>query len=183
MQIESLGDAWQPSDCRAPSTRCSRRTLSGTSSRRRRSRLARRHRVLLDGQGLVRVPQTGPLQLDDDFDPEILRHVDPEARRGGSRGVGDPTTPVCARSCSRRAHADRPSTTTAAPSSFRHTDWTSIQPAPATRFRRRTSLLATPGSLLSVPHAAPPPSSHRSWRSERARRNSRGVVHDRPRDG
>lgn len=31
--------------------------------------------VLLDGQGLVRRPTLGPLQLDADFDPEILRDV------------------------------------------------------------------------------------------------------------
>ncbi len=37
--------------------------------------LARGRRLLLDGQGLVRRPQTGPLELDDDFDPELLRHV------------------------------------------------------------------------------------------------------------
>src|SRR5262249_29869509 len=37
--------------------------------------LARTHRVLIDGQGLVRVPEIGPLRLDDDFDRELLRHV------------------------------------------------------------------------------------------------------------
>lgn len=37
--------------------------------------LARGRRILLDAQGLVRVPRTGPLVLDDDYDPEVLRHV------------------------------------------------------------------------------------------------------------
>jgi sugar/nucleoside kinase (ribokinase family) len=37
--------------------------------------LAHGRRVMLDGQGLVRVPETGPLQLDADYDPEVLRHV------------------------------------------------------------------------------------------------------------
>ncbi len=37
--------------------------------------LARRRRVSLDGQGLVRAPRIGPLQLDDDFDRDLLRHV------------------------------------------------------------------------------------------------------------
>ena len=37
--------------------------------------LARRCRVSLDGQGLVRVPEVGPLRLDADYDPELLRHV------------------------------------------------------------------------------------------------------------
>ena len=37
--------------------------------------LARRRRVSFDGQGLVRVPEVGPLRLDDDFDRDLLRHV------------------------------------------------------------------------------------------------------------
>jgi len=37
--------------------------------------LARRRRLSLDGQGLVRVPREGPLELDADYDPELLRHV------------------------------------------------------------------------------------------------------------
>ena len=32
-------------------------------------------RVLLDGQGLVRSAHAGPLVLDADFDPELLRHL------------------------------------------------------------------------------------------------------------
>ncbi len=39
------------------------------------ARLARGRQILLDGQGLVRVPTTGPLMLDDDFDRDVLRHV------------------------------------------------------------------------------------------------------------
>ena len=38
-------------------------------------RLGSGRRLLLDAQGLVRVPRTGPLELDADFDPEVLRHV------------------------------------------------------------------------------------------------------------
>ena len=37
--------------------------------------LARGRRLLLDGQGLVRVRRTGPLVLDPDFDRSLLRHV------------------------------------------------------------------------------------------------------------
>jgi sugar/nucleoside kinase (ribokinase family) len=37
--------------------------------------LARGRRILLDGQGLVRPRKAGPLVLDGDFDPELLRHV------------------------------------------------------------------------------------------------------------
>ena len=32
-------------------------------------------RLMLDAQGLVRVPELGPLRLDADYDPDLLRHV------------------------------------------------------------------------------------------------------------
>jgi sugar/nucleoside kinase (ribokinase family) len=38
-------------------------------------RLGSGRRLLLDAQGLVRVPKTGPLTLDAEFDPDVLRHV------------------------------------------------------------------------------------------------------------
>jgi len=38
-------------------------------------RIARRRRVLLDGHGLVRAREVGPLALDGDFDRALLRHV------------------------------------------------------------------------------------------------------------
>jgi sugar/nucleoside kinase (ribokinase family) len=37
--------------------------------------LARDRRLALDGQALVRRPEPGPLVLDDDFDPAIVRHL------------------------------------------------------------------------------------------------------------
>ena len=37
--------------------------------------LARGRHLSLDGQGLVRSPETGPLRLDADFDPAMLEHV------------------------------------------------------------------------------------------------------------
>jgi sugar/nucleoside kinase (ribokinase family) len=37
--------------------------------------LARGRRVLLDGQGLVRSPATGPLVADAEYDPAVLKHV------------------------------------------------------------------------------------------------------------
>jgi sugar/nucleoside kinase (ribokinase family) len=95
MRIEQLGDAWAPSDLPplpsigwahvAPLARHEfpAETLAA---------LARRCRVSLDGQGLVRVPEVGPLKLDADFDPAMLRHVwalklaDEEAEV-----LGDPT--------------------------------------------------------------------------------------------
>ena len=38
-------------------------------------RLGAGRRLLLDAQGLVRVPKLGPLELDRDFDPDVLRRV------------------------------------------------------------------------------------------------------------
>ncbi|HET9214975.1 MAG TPA: carbohydrate kinase family protein [Gaiellaceae bacterium] len=38
--------------------------------------LARGRKVSLDGQALVRRPEVGPLRLDADYDPEVLRRVD-----------------------------------------------------------------------------------------------------------
>jgi sugar/nucleoside kinase (ribokinase family) len=37
--------------------------------------LARARRVSFDGQGLVRVPRPGPMEVDGDFDPAVLRHM------------------------------------------------------------------------------------------------------------
>ena len=37
--------------------------------------LARGRKILLDGQGLARARETGPLRLDGAFDPALLRHV------------------------------------------------------------------------------------------------------------
>jgi sugar/nucleoside kinase (ribokinase family) len=78
MEVEALGDTWSPSDLpELPSGRwvhvapLSRHEFPTETI----AALARRHRILLDGQGLVRVPEVGPLQLDADFDPEILRHI------------------------------------------------------------------------------------------------------------
>jgi sugar/nucleoside kinase (ribokinase family) len=77
MTVEALGDTWRPSDLPELRTRwvhvapLSRSEWPAETV----AALARRHRVLLDGQGLVRVAETGPLRLDDDFDRDILRHV------------------------------------------------------------------------------------------------------------
>jgi sugar/nucleoside kinase (ribokinase family) len=70
-------------------------------------RLARRRRLLLDGQGLVRARRLGPLVLDADFDRALLRHVsilklaeeEAQAILGGAdleelRGLGVPEVVV-----------------------------------------------------------------------------------------
>ncbi len=78
MRVDSLGDTWAPADLPPlPSTRwahvapLARHEFPAATL----AALARRCRVSYDGQGLVRVPQVGPLQLDDDFDRDVLRHI------------------------------------------------------------------------------------------------------------
>jgi sugar/nucleoside kinase (ribokinase family) len=79
MIVEALGDIWSPTDVpRLPDTvrwvhvaPLARSDFPAATL----AALARRHRVSLDGQGLVRVTATGPLRLDADFDPDCLRHI------------------------------------------------------------------------------------------------------------
>jgi len=83
MLLDEVGDAWTPEDVDgwvgealagvrwlhvAPLARSDfpPETLAA---------LARGRHLLLDGQGLVRRPQPGPLELDADFDRDALRHV------------------------------------------------------------------------------------------------------------
>ena len=78
MQVDALGDTWAPAD--VPELPAGRGVHVAPLSRHEFplatiASLARRRRVSLDGQGLVRVPEVGPLRFDDDFDREILRHV------------------------------------------------------------------------------------------------------------
>jgi sugar/nucleoside kinase (ribokinase family) len=78
MEIAALGDVWQPENVPglsgitwvhlAPLAR-SDFPLSTVES------IAGRARVALDGQGLVRAPHVGPLELNADYDPDLLRHV------------------------------------------------------------------------------------------------------------
>jgi sugar/nucleoside kinase (ribokinase family) len=79
MEMIAIGDRWEPEDVPAlpeavkfvhvaalARTDFPPETLAAA---------ARGRRLSLDGQGLVRPGRTGPLQLDADFDPELLRHV------------------------------------------------------------------------------------------------------------
>jgi sugar/nucleoside kinase (ribokinase family) len=78
MSIEALGDVWRPGDIpELPSGRWVHVAplARGEFPVETIAALARRRRVSFDGQGLVRVPEVGPLRLDDDFDREILRHI------------------------------------------------------------------------------------------------------------
>lgn len=78
MVVDALGPAWTPADLRGleragwvhvgPLARSDfpAETLAV---------LARDRRVSFDGQGLVRPARTGPLVLDAEYDPDVLRHV------------------------------------------------------------------------------------------------------------
>lgn len=78
MTVEQRGDVWTPDDAGvvpagawvhvAPLLRSDfpAETLAA---------LARGRHLSLDGQGLVRVPEPGPLRLDSNYDPAMLDHV------------------------------------------------------------------------------------------------------------
>jgi sugar/nucleoside kinase (ribokinase family) len=79
MRVEAIGDAWMPADLPdlpgaarwvhvAPLARTDFPTETLAA-------LARRQLVSYDGQGLVRVPETGELRQDADFDRDMLRHM------------------------------------------------------------------------------------------------------------
>jgi sugar/nucleoside kinase (ribokinase family) len=78
MTVDSLGDAWTPEDAREVGE--ARWVHVGALAQsdfplETLAELSRRRRVSFDGQGLVRPPRTGPLELDDGFDRELLRHI------------------------------------------------------------------------------------------------------------
>jgi sugar/nucleoside kinase (ribokinase family) len=79
MHVDALGDVWLPADVPElpPSVRWAHVAPLARSDfpPETLALLARRRRLSFDGQGLVRAPELGPLQLNADFDPELLRHV------------------------------------------------------------------------------------------------------------
>jgi sugar/nucleoside kinase (ribokinase family) len=80
MRVDAIGEPWHESD---EPERALRRVewvhaapvLCGDFPPETIERLARRRRLLLDGHGLVRARQVGPLVLDGGFDRTLLRHV------------------------------------------------------------------------------------------------------------
>jgi sugar/nucleoside kinase (ribokinase family) len=79
MRVESVGDSWVPGDLPQlpPAVRWVHVAPLARSdfAPETLAAIGRRRRLSLDGQGLVRAPELGPLRLDADFDPELLRHV------------------------------------------------------------------------------------------------------------
>jgi sugar/nucleoside kinase (ribokinase family) len=78
MTVEELGDPWTAADLhgleRAQWVHAAA-LLRSDFPAETLALLARDRRVSLDGQGLVRPSRTGPLELDSDYDPEVLRHI------------------------------------------------------------------------------------------------------------
>ena len=83
MVVEALGDPWTPDEARgwvAEALGEARWVHVAPLARNdfpaeTLAELARGRQLSLDGQGLVRPARLGPLALDADYDPEILRHV------------------------------------------------------------------------------------------------------------
>lgn len=80
MHVDAIGDPWRAAD--APDALLRRvewlhvaPLLRGDFDADMLERLARGRRILLDAQGIVRRRETGPLRLDGEFDPAVLRHV------------------------------------------------------------------------------------------------------------
>jgi sugar/nucleoside kinase (ribokinase family) len=83
MTVEELGDPWTADEARGWVADAVRRSdwvhvaplLRSDFPTETIAELARGRRLSLDGQGLARRPQTGPLVLDGDFDRDLLRFV------------------------------------------------------------------------------------------------------------
>ena len=78
MVVDALGPVWGVADLRGLER--ADRVHAGALARsdfpaETLAALARDRRLSFDGQGLVRPARTGPLTLDADYDPEVLRHV------------------------------------------------------------------------------------------------------------
>lgn len=79
MRVDAVGDTWLPTDI--PALPVGIRWVHVAPLARSDfppetlAALARKCRLSYDGQGLTRVPEIGPLRLDANFDPELLRHV------------------------------------------------------------------------------------------------------------
>ncbi|HWB22944.1 MAG TPA: PfkB family carbohydrate kinase [Gaiellaceae bacterium] len=116
MEIAALGDVWQPVD--VPTLRGVTWVHVAPLARSDFPRptietIASQARVALDGQGLVRAAKVGPLELNAEYDPELLRHVsvlklsDEEAAiLGDPAGLGVPEVLVTHGSRGATVYAD-----------------------------------------------------------------------------
>jgi len=79
MHVDAIGDPWTPTDVGAALSRVGAVHVAPLAESDFSSEtlevIARGRRLSLDGQGLVRPPRTGPLELDSQYDPALLEHV------------------------------------------------------------------------------------------------------------
>jgi sugar/nucleoside kinase (ribokinase family) len=78
MRVEQTGDSWAPRDADAVPRGAWVHVaplLRSDFPAETVKALARGRRLSLDGQGLVRAANVGPLRLDADYDPALLEHV------------------------------------------------------------------------------------------------------------
>lgn len=79
MNVDAIGDPWTARDARAVDSRVRwlqvAPLLRSDFPAETLAELARGRRLLFDGQGLVRRAEAGSLELDGDFDPDVLRYV------------------------------------------------------------------------------------------------------------
>jgi sugar/nucleoside kinase (ribokinase family) len=79
MRMEAVGDTWRPAD--VPALPDAARWVHVAPLARTDfpaetlAELARGRQLSYDGQGLVRVPETGELRQDADYDRDMLRHI------------------------------------------------------------------------------------------------------------
>jgi sugar/nucleoside kinase (ribokinase family) len=79
MTVDGIGDSWSPHDVQRLGdvrwVHVGALAQSDFPAETLAALAVGRRRILFDGQGLVRPPRTGPLELHGDYDPEVLRHV------------------------------------------------------------------------------------------------------------
>ena len=79
MEVVALGDPWRPDEVTGLPDDCAGVHVAPLARSdfppETLAALARGRLLSLDGQGLVRPPRTGPLQLDGEFDTAVLEHV------------------------------------------------------------------------------------------------------------
>ena len=79
MQVDAVGEPWTPGDIGRALQRIDAVHVAPLAQSdfppETLAVLARGRRVSFDGQGLVRAPHTGPLELSGEYDPAVLEHV------------------------------------------------------------------------------------------------------------
>lgn len=79
MEVDAIGDPWTPDDVGGAFTRVGAVHVAPLAQSdfppETLAEIARGRRLSFDGQGLVRPPRTGPLELTADYDPAVLEHV------------------------------------------------------------------------------------------------------------